>query len=260
MKFAVLNGQRTEAQPGLFGACPCCEQKMISKCGEIRIWHWAHSGRLTCDPWWENETEWHRNWKGQFPVSWQEVVHRTEDGEKHIADVLTDQGYVLEFQHSYIKPEERRSREAFYKQKLIWIVDGNRRKRDRDQFLKLLEGSPLVSSDQPIYQMSASLADCALLRDWGGGDAPVFFDFGNQTALFYMLPKASDGGVYIVQASHQSLVKLHTGGQQMSTALTVWFDSLPKQVAAREHARRNPQIIQQRVVVQRPSPRRSTRF
>jgi len=55
---------------------------MVAKCGEVRIWHWApHRSRL-CDPWWENETEWHRNWKEQFPVNWQEVVHQAVSGER----------------------------------------------------------------------------------------------------------------------------------------------------------------------------------
>ena len=54
------------------------------------MWHWAHRGSRFCDPWWENETEWHRSWKGQFPVNWQEVVHQAETGEKHIADVKTE--------------------------------------------------------------------------------------------------------------------------------------------------------------------------
>jgi len=39
-------------------------------------------------------------------------VHRAEDGEKHIADVKTYHGRVIEFQHSYLKPVERRSRQA----------------------------------------------------------------------------------------------------------------------------------------------------
>jgi hypothetical protein len=42
--------------------------------------------------------------------SWQEIVHRSDSGEKHIADVKTDHGWVIEFQHSYLNPEERRSR------------------------------------------------------------------------------------------------------------------------------------------------------
>lgn len=55
------------------------------------MWHWAHKGRLPCDPWWEPETEWHRMWKDYFPSQNQEVVHfDAATGEKHVADVKTD--------------------------------------------------------------------------------------------------------------------------------------------------------------------------
>ena len=130
MKFAIVDGKKVEATPGARGLCPSCISEMIAKCSpeKKRVWHWAHKGKRSCDPWWENETEWHRAWKGYFPDDWQEVVHRAENGEKHIADVKTDQGWVLEFQHSYLKSEERYSREAFYR-KLVWVVDGTRTSR-----------------------------------------------------------------------------------------------------------------------------------
>ena len=55
-------------------------------------------------------------WKNYFPESWQEIIKYDQTtGEKHIADVCTEKGFTLEFQHSAIKPEERQSRENFYK-------------------------------------------------------------------------------------------------------------------------------------------------
>ena len=166
MKFSIVNGQRQEAQPSLSGKCPVCDQAMIAKCGEVNIWHWAHKGRRACDPWWENETEWHRAWKGQFPESWQEIVHQADSGEKHIADVKTDHGWVIEFQHSYLKPEERRSRDAFYP-KLAWVVNGVRRKRDSEQFRNALSRA---MHDGSNARMRIPFADeCAILRDWAGG-------------------------------------------------------------------------------------------
>ncbi|MBK8202524.1 MAG: hypothetical protein IPK68_09510 [Bdellovibrionales bacterium] len=104
MKYALVEGKREDAQPGLSGECPGCGRPVVEKCGELKISHWAHIGKRICDPWWENETEWHRTWKGHFPKQWQEFVHRAEDGERHIADVKTDQGYIIEFQHSHIRP------------------------------------------------------------------------------------------------------------------------------------------------------------
>lgn len=145
---------------------------MTSKCGEHRIWHWAHQGTRHCDRWWEPETPWHRAWKSEFPAAWREVSHRAEDGERHIADLKTDGGRIVEFQHSPIAVNERASREIFYKS-MVWVVDGLRRKRDRQSFGKTL----YISNRTPlVYTGFAS--ECALLRDWVGSPVDVFFDFG----------------------------------------------------------------------------------
>ncbi len=124
MQFAMFQGERVEAHPGLKGHCPLCMNATLAKCGEKILWHWAHRGRRHCDPWWENETDWHRAWKSRFPAAWREVVNFDAiTGEKHIADVKTDTGVVVEFQNSAMSADELRSREAFYG-KMIWIVNG----------------------------------------------------------------------------------------------------------------------------------------
>lgn len=208
MKFALVNGQRQEAQPDLSGQCPVCGQPMVAKCGEVRMWHWAHRGRRFCDPWWENETEWHRAWKGQFPVNWQEVVHQAENGEKHIADVKTDHGWVIEFQHSYIKPAERQSRDAFYP-KIAWVVDGTRRKRDRAQFLNAWKEGSSVGANSPVRRVFSD--ECTLLREWAGSHAPVFFDFGEEQVLWWLLSKSSDWSVYIAPFPRSAFIEIHRG-------------------------------------------------
>jgi competence protein CoiA len=137
MEFAVVEGDpRRKAQPGQRAKCPGCSQAMIAKCGEqrIRIWHWAHERAGTCDFERESETEWHRAWKNQFPEDWRERIC-SKDGKKHIADVMTESGMVIEFQHSHLEREEREARERFY-QKMVWVVNGLRRKRDRALFLR----------------------------------------------------------------------------------------------------------------------------
>ncbi len=194
MKFAVVNGNRTEAQPDLAGECPCCGGPTIARCGEVRAWHWAHRGRRLCDPWWENETDWHRDWKNEFPADWQEIVHCADDGDRHIADVKTRDGWVLEFQHSHIRPEERRSREAFYRT-LIWVVDGVRRGRDAAQFAKSVSrGSSHIpfSTTRRIPSPGG-----ALLREWGRSDAHVFFDFGRHRHLWWLFPGGNDDRAYV---------------------------------------------------------------
>lgn len=111
MKYALIDDLRTQATKGARGLCPCCGSELIAKCGEQKINHWAHKGTRFCDPWWEPETLWHRSWKDKFPDVWQEYAQFDEQtGEKHIADIRTNQGLVIEFQHSHINPEERKSR------------------------------------------------------------------------------------------------------------------------------------------------------
>lgn len=209
MKFSLINGRRQEAQPGLSGKCPICDLATVAKCGEIKIWHWAHKGRRTCDAWWENETEWHRAWKGSFPEGWQEIVHKAENGEKHIADIKTDQGWVIEFQYSYIKPEERRSRNAFYP-KLAWVVNGTRRKRDVQQFKNALNRSIGVGSHSQIRKILSG--ECAILKEWGSSNVPVFFDFGAGPSLWWLLKGAPDGSAYVAPFSRRDFIQIHLGG------------------------------------------------
>ncbi|HVY70231.1 MAG TPA: competence protein CoiA family protein [Verrucomicrobiae bacterium] len=124
MQYALVNGQKREALPRLQGKCPQCSEDVIAKCGTRIIHHWAHARRLNCDPWWENETAWHRHWKNQFPEECREVSHTAITGEVHRADVKTAGGIIIEFQHSAITDEERAAREQFY-ENLVWVIDGN---------------------------------------------------------------------------------------------------------------------------------------
>ena len=182
MKFALVDGERREAQPGLPAKCPGCGGAMIPKCGErrLRVWHWAHRGTHTCDYLREPETEWHRAWKNKFPEDWQEKPHRSEDGEKHIADVKTDRGIVIEFQHSFLHRDERESREKFY-QNMVWVVDGLRRVRDRKRFFASLKERSLLKAKPLTFSLSSN--EGALLRDWVDSRNPVFFDFGDNPVL-----------------------------------------------------------------------------
>lgn len=172
MKFAIVEGHRQEAAPALKGQCPHCNSTMVAKCGTLRVWHWSHQAVIECDRWWEPETEWHRDWKNKFPIDWQEKIQWAVDGEKHIADVKTARHRVIEFQNSSIKREERRAREAFY-EKMVWVVNGLRRKRDKAISMRTMH--PWDHTAQ-TYVVASAL--CALTRDWLRSDAPVFFDFG----------------------------------------------------------------------------------
>ena len=175
MKYALSNKDRIEATPKANGICQCCESDLIAKCGTQKIWHWAHKGKRNCDHWWENETQWHRDWKDNFPKEWQEVVHLSDDGEQHIADVKTPNGLVVEFQHSAISAEEKLSRETFYKN-MIWVVDGLRLKRDFKRFNENFRTSdwrhwgPFVRKNR--------IPSRSLPKSWQSSNKLVFFDWG----------------------------------------------------------------------------------
>ena len=177
---------------------------MIAKCGDIYTHHWAHKGRRICDRWWENETEWHRAWKDHFPTEWQEKVLLADDGEKHIADVRTEDGWTIEFQHSLIKPEERVSREEFYKN-LVWIVDGKLRPTYEENFMKALEHVPLPIPNFPAGRLTDPKG--RLLSQWAGRPAHVLIDFGDDKLLWWLIPKVGVQGQWITRLSRALFVQ-----------------------------------------------------
>ena len=124
---------------------------MVAKCGPRVLHHWAHKGRRNCDPWWENETAWHRKWKGYFPRHCREIHHIAESGEIHRADVKTPTGIYLEIQHSTMSDRERAAREAFY-ENLLWIVDGKRFQTNFDIFHMLPHPKSLLAADLVWYK------------------------------------------------------------------------------------------------------------
>jgi len=209
---------------------------MVAKCGEVRLWHWAHKGRLHCDPWWENETEWHRAWKDQFPPEWQEIVHLAGDGERHIADVKTGDGWVIEFQHSSITPEERRSRDAFYP-KLIWVVDGTRRKRDRAQLINAWEKGVPVGGNAVVRRAFSD--DCRLLREWAASSAPIFLDLGDAGVLWWLFAKSSNVSAYVAPYSRAQFIECHRStATEIARQFGEFVSDIPKLIADYESRRR----------------------
>jgi hypothetical protein len=218
MKYAVVEGVRREAEPSLSGKCPRCGNAVIAKCGEIRVQHWAHRGTRTCDPWKEPETEWHRAWKNQFPEDRQEIIQWAKDGEKHIADVKTKGGVVLEFQYSHIQRQERESREMFY-QKIVWIVNGVRRKRDKAQFFACVDEAAVIKQEPLI--VSVRWKEGALLRDWGESRAPVFFDFPDTPFLWRLNPCTPNGMTYLLRVPKKMFLDAHLKGFTFDQEKTV---------------------------------------
>lgn len=142
MNIAIdkLTGTRIIPQKGMSAHCQCCGTEVIAKCGRIKIHHWAHKSIESCDKWWESETEWHKDWKNQFPLDWHEVViSDSNTGERHIADIYNNiKGLVIEFQNSRISVDEVETRERFYK-KMIWVISKNQLEISKHSLETLIE-------------------------------------------------------------------------------------------------------------------------
>ena len=213
MRYALVENSLAEAQPQSKGSCPGCSQSVTAVCGEKRIWHWRHRAVKDCDRWWEPETEWHRAWKSRFPKEWQEIfMPDPATSEKHMADVRTGHGLVIEFQHSHIDPEERRTREKFY-QNMIWVVDGTRLKRDYPRFQKGMPGfKGLSTAGFFLVQRPEEYFPSA----WLESTVPVLFDFQSKDPehaqdagriyLCCLLPGRAEGHAVIVRIPKEQLV------------------------------------------------------
>jgi competence protein CoiA len=244
MKYAIASGQRVEAYAGGRGMCPVCNREVIAKCGTHRVSHWAHRVR-DCDSWAERETEWHRAWKNNFPAECQEFIqHDAQSGEKHIADVRTPHGLVIEFQHSHLDPLERAARERFYGN-MLWVVDGTRLQRDYSRFNK--GKGDLRSTKIPGCFLLAFPDQCFPVT-WLDSSVPVIFDFRGvdesqppdefRDGLWCLLPGRAGGSAWVVGMLREQFVKVAPSCPQLPVVQEILAFMTEIRAAEAEEARR----------------------
>jgi competence protein CoiA len=197
-----------------------------------------------------------RAWKNEFPTDWQEVIHIAPSGEKHVADVKTNIGTVIEFQHSFLNSGERLSREAFYR-KMVWVVDGRRRKRDAAQLQKCI--GPCVYARPPLILHVTNHEECALLRDWASSSVPVYFDLGirensGTPVLWRLDPISRIGRVYLTPVSRESFLKVHREGLDVENKFSEGVGLIAEQL--RRAAQRSQPLPVQRYRARRTGFRR----
>jgi hypothetical protein len=164
MQLAVSpTGERISASRGQDGFCPTCKAKLIPKCGEIVVHHWAHQAD-DCDPWSEGETPWHAASKAMFPEKYREVTIGP-----HRADVAIP-GRIIEFQGQSLKPEEIREREKFYGKSLVWVVKLDDA-ADRISFTQLKDG--LAGRLRYSWRIPRPT--------WGFTGRPLYMDLGEHS-------------------------------------------------------------------------------
>jgi hypothetical protein len=135
--------------------------------------HWAHAGRRNCDPWRENETDWHRAWKNLFPAECREISHTAPDGEIHRADIKTKSGIYIEVQHSGMTDVERLARETFYGN-LVWVVDGRGFIANFDIYHMLPDPNSEAAKDLRWFKATRPMRGAAAGMFWRPSENPEY--------------------------------------------------------------------------------------
>jgi hypothetical protein len=121
---AVSSGDRS--------ICPECGEKIVAKCGEIRVWHWAHLKTGECH-YGEGKGEWHIKWQDWFfnqGCAIEKKINQNRD------DVVLPNGVVIELQESPISNKEIEKRESAY-EKMIWLFN-----------IEVIKGKPRFSNER----------------------------------------------------------------------------------------------------------------
>ena len=246
MRYAIdKNNKRIEAQKGIQAFCPICNEEVVAKCGKVKIPHWAHKQGGDCDTWSENKTQWHIDWQDCFPKDMQEyILYDEKTNEKHIADIYTPDKFVIEFQHSYIREDERLEREIFYTKngrKLVWVVDGNRLKTTYEKFEHIKFCS--VKDDEYrnfVLCENECWSDTRYVdifpENWLTDKAPVFFDFElkNEKSdplrkfLWCLFPEKVNGKFVVMCITKERFINHINSGKPFINLLKVKYDKLSK--------------------------------
>ena len=131
MQFAKLNGKRIRAKnanSGDIGECSWSGKPVKAKVGELRQ-YWSYIGEPPILPEdFENETQWHFNWKSLVNDDNCEIFYG--ENNEHRADIVGNNGVIIEVQLSPIDIRVVRERIEFYKQfscdRIIWVVDATK--------------------------------------------------------------------------------------------------------------------------------------
>lgn len=172
-----VNGNHIRAYHDSKGFCPSCNSLCIAKCGDIKIWHWAHKSDV-CSFKTEPETDWHLQWKEKalsYGCDIEVVIGNNR------ADATIHNDTVYEFQHSTMSLKEIINRTVSYSNlgyKVIWIFDYID-KYDKGDIIYYNKKKPYVRLVRPkyIHPTLFSYLNCVYL-DVGDSILQIWNHFG----------------------------------------------------------------------------------
>src|SRR5574343_557457 len=104
---------------GRVAYCPECNDEVISKCGNLNVWHFSHKPNPSCRISSGAISDWHLGWQMKFENT--EVFNKDRSRRAY---VMLKNGLVIEVQNSPISITEMRAREASWP-KMIWLFNLN---------------------------------------------------------------------------------------------------------------------------------------
>lgn len=255
-RYALVDGVKTDilgATKGVPGICPLCGEELRPRQGEQRGWHWYHKNGRKCDDWYEPKGEWHKWWQDKFNAEQQEVPIRKEiDGKekKHIADVLTDENVVIEFQYSHLSDAQIKEREEFYGN-MVWVVNGTRLEADK-RYGDLIAVDERFNSADGGLDRYATYDDAIIHKTWWKSSKLVFWDFDGtfdepkEDGYLYCVVngKAMDGSVVVVRVEKASFIESGKSGRlgelirQISACKEQYDEEVREEVAKREREKK----------------------
>ena len=206
-RYAIVDGIKTDirdAKRCQHGICPMCGDELIARKGEVRAHHWWHV-RGKCDDWYQPKGPWHIYWQSKFPVEMQEVpVSRSTEGGlvKHIADIRTGSGLVIEVQYSAIMPAVVKERELFYG-KMLWLISKTRFPRFAEVSSKW--GRFYRCGEFDVWGLDGKHQQC-LPRAWEKSDKFLWLDCHGSMEH----PESDEDLVCVVPRAQEDAFRLYT--------------------------------------------------
>ena len=209
-RIPVFNKDGTKNHEGF---CPCCGKSLNARAGEIRRPHWAHTSVERCDEWWENEEEWHYEWRKLIDITEHSCEVDIEnvlekDNVRHFYDARINNRLSIILRRGKLSEDQIQQYESFFGD-MLWIVEA--KKSNITRFHRMKDSGVIreIAKRRGCYSMRRG--ETGFYEKWAKCKAPVVLDFGenekNEKNLWVILPNNDERVFrYIINFSKKELL------------------------------------------------------